>query len=191
MDSRYNEKVEPIILAFDGMFVREKKELNIQNFFLSNFCSVTQLCPTLCNPWTAACQPSLYFTISQTLLKHMSIELGTPSSHLILCHPLLLLPSIFPSIRVFSNESALCIRWPKYWRFSSSPSNQYLGLISFRIDWSDLLLSKGLLTVFYNTTVQKHQFFGTQPSLSIIFTKVLDPRGRVWLLLFIVLFKAL
>ena len=147
MDSRYNEKVEPIILAFDGMFVREKKELNIQNFFLSNFCSVTQLCPTLCNPWTAACQPSLYFTISQTLLKHMSIELGTPSSHLILCHPLLLLPSIFPSIRVFSNESALCISWPKYWSFtfSISPSNEYSGLISFMVDWLDLLAVQGTL----------------------------------------------
>ena len=92
-------------------------------------------------PWTEACQASLPFTISQSLLKLMSIELVMPSNHLILCCPLLLLPSIFPSIRVFSNESVLCIRWPKYWSFSFSisPSNKYSGLISFRIDWLDLL----------------------------------------------------
>ena len=90
-------------------------------------------------PWTAACQASLSFTISWSLLKLMSIESVMPSNHLILCHPLLLLPSIFPSITVFSNESALHIRW--YWSFSISisPSNEYLGLISFRIDWFDLL----------------------------------------------------
>ena len=92
-------------------------------------------------PWTEACQASLPFTISQSLFKLMSIELVMPSNHLILCCPLLLLPSIFPSIRVFSNESVLCIRWPKYWSFSFSisPSNKYSGLISFRIDWLDLL----------------------------------------------------
>ena len=92
-------------------------------------------------PWTEACQGSLPFTISQSLLKLMSIELVMPSNHLILCCPLLLLPSIFPSIRVFSTESVLCIRWPKYWSFSFSisPSNKYSGLISFRIDWLDLL----------------------------------------------------
>ena len=91
-------------------------------------------------PWTAACQPSLSFTISQSLLKLMSIELMMPFSHLILCHPLLLLLSIFPSIRVSSNESALHIRWPKYWNFSFNinPSSEYSGLISFRIDWFDL-----------------------------------------------------
>ena len=91
---------------------------------------------------TAACQASLSFTISQSLLKLMSIESVIPSNHLILCHPLLLLPSIFPSIRVFSNESALRIKWPKYWSFSfcNSPSNEYSGLISFRIDWLDLLV---------------------------------------------------
>ena len=83
-------------------------------------------------PWTAARQASLSFTISRSLLKVTSIESVMPSNHLILCHSLLLLPSIFPSIRVFSNESALCIRWPKYWGFSISPSNQYSGLISFR-----------------------------------------------------------
>ena len=90
-------------------------------------------------PWTAACQASLSFTISQSFLKLMSTESVMPSKHVILCHPLLLLPSTFPSIRVFSNESALRIRWPKYWSFSISPSNAYSGLISFRIGGFDLL----------------------------------------------------
>ena len=92
-------------------------------------------------PWTAAHQASLSITISRSLLKLMSIDLVIPSNHLILCHPLLLLPSVFPSIRVFSNESALHIRWPKYWSFSFiiSPSNEYSGLIFFRINWFDLL----------------------------------------------------
>ena len=91
-------------------------------------------------PWTAACKASLSFSVSQWLLKLMFIESVMPSNHLILCHPLLLLPSIFPSIRVFSNESALHIRWPKYWSFSFniSPSNECSGLISFRMDWFDL-----------------------------------------------------
>ena len=105
------------------------------------FSSVAQSCLTLCNPWTAARQASLFITKSWSLPKLMSIKLVTPSNHLILCHPLLLLPSIFPSIRVFSNESALRIRWPKYWSFSFniSPSNEHPGLISFRMDWVDLL----------------------------------------------------
>ena len=92
-------------------------------------------------PWTAAPQASLSITNSQSLLKLTSIELVMPSNHLILCCLLLLLPSIFPSIRVFSSESVLCIRWPKYWSFSFniSPSNVYSGLISFRMDWLDLL----------------------------------------------------
>ena len=103
-------------------------------------------CQTLAVPGTAACQVSLSITNSWSLLKLMSIELVMPSRHLILCHPLLL-PSIFPSIRVFSNESALCIRWPKYrsFSFSISPSNEYSGLISFRIDWLDLLAVQGTL----------------------------------------------
>ena len=88
---------------------------------------------------------SLSITNSQSFFKLMSIELVMPSNHLILCHPLLLLPSIFPSIRVFSNESVLCIRWPKYWSFSISPSNEYSGLISFRKDWLDLLAVQGAL----------------------------------------------
>ena len=92
-------------------------------------------------PWTAACQASQSFTISQSLLKLISIESMIPSNHLILCRPLLLLVSVFPSIRIFSSESAVHIRWPKYWSFSLSfsPSNEYSGLISFRIDWFDLL----------------------------------------------------
>ena len=99
------------------------------------------------SPWTAAHQASLSITNSQSLLKLMSIKLVMPSNHLILCHPLLFLPSIFPSIRVFFNESALHIRWPKYWSFSFSisPSNEYSGLISFRIDWLDLLAVQGTL----------------------------------------------
>ena len=98
-------------------------------------------------PWTAARQASLSITNSQSLLKLMPIESVMPSIHLILCHPLLLLPSIFPSIRVFSNESTLRIRWPKYWSFSFniSPSNEYTGLISFRMDWLDLLAVQGTL----------------------------------------------
>ena len=118
-------------------------------------------------PWTAAHQASLSFTLSRSLLKLMSIESVMPSSHLILCHLLLLLPSIFPSIRVFSNESALCIRWPKYWSFSFSisPSSEYSGPISFRRTGWISLQSKGLSRVFSNTTAPKLQFFCTQPSL--------------------------
>ena len=101
-------------------------------------------------PWTAAHQASLCFIISWSLPKLMSIELVMPSDHLILCCPLLLLPSICPSIRVFSNESAICIRWPKYWSFrlSISPSNEYSGLISFRIDWFDLAAQQTLRSLF-------------------------------------------
>ena len=118
-------------------------------------------------PWTAARQASLSITNSWSLPKLVSIESVMPSNHLILCHPLLLLPSIFPSIKVFSNQSAFHIRWPKYWSFSFniSPSNEHPG-------WSPLgwtgwisLQSKGLSRVFSNTTVQKHQFFSAQLSL--------------------------
>ena len=109
--------------------------------------SVAQSCPTLCTPWTAACQASLSITNSQSLLKLTSIEWVMSSKLLILWHPRLLLPSIFSSIRVFSNESILHIRWPKYWSFSFSisPSNEYSGLVSFRIDWLDLLAVQGTL----------------------------------------------
>ena len=101
-------------------------------------------------PWTAARQASLSITNSQSLFKLMSIESVMPSNHLILCHPLLLSPSTFPSIRVFFNESVLCIRWPKYWSFSFSisPSNEYSGLISFKIDWFDFLAVQGTLKTF-------------------------------------------
>ena len=119
-------------------------------------------------PWTPAHQASLSITNSWSLFRFMSIESVMPSNQLILCHPLLLLSSIFPSIRVFSNESALRIRWPKYWSFSFniSPSNDHPGLISFRMDWLDLLVVQGTLSrVFSNTTVQKHQFFSTQVAL--------------------------
>ena len=105
-------------------------------------------------PWTAACQASLPITNAWSLLKLMSIESVMPSNHLMLCCPLRLLPSIFPSIRVFSNESALCIRWPKYWSFSFniSPSNEHPGLLSFRMDWLDLLAVQGTL----KSLVQHH-----------------------------------
>ena len=117
--------------------------------------------------WVAACQASLSFTISWSLLKLMSIESLMLSNHLILCRPLLLLPSIFPSIRVFSSESVLHVRRPKYWSlsFSISPSNEYSGLISLELTGLISSQSKGLSRFFSNTTVRKHQFFGTQPSL--------------------------
>ena len=134
-------------------------------------------------PWTAACQASLFITSSGSLLKLMSIELVMPSDHLILCCPFLLLPLIFPSIRVFSNESVLRIRWPKYWSFSFSisPSNEYSGLFPLGLTGWISLQSKGLSIVFSNTTVQKHQFFGAQLSLwsnSHIHTRPLE---KPWL----------
>ena len=118
-------------------------------------------------PWTAACQASLSNINSRSLPKLMSIELVMPSNHLILCSPLLLPPSIFPSIGVFSRESALRIRWPKYWSFSFniSPSNESSGLISFRMDWLDLLTVQGTMKSSSTTMVKRHQFFGAQLSL--------------------------
>ena len=126
--------------------------------------SHVQLFATL---WTAACQASLSINNSRSSFKLMSIDSVMPSNHLILCHPILLLPSIFSSIRVFSNESALRIRWPKYWSFSFSISlsNEHPGLICFRMDWWISLQSKGLSRVFSNTTVQKLQFFCAELSL--------------------------
>ena len=108
-------------------------------------CLVAQLCPTLCNLMDCSMLGFPVFTVSRSLFKLMSIESVMPSNQLILCHPLLLLPSIFPSFRVFSNESALCIRWTKHWSFSISPSNEYSGLISFWIDWFNLLAFQGTL----------------------------------------------
>ena len=126
--------------------------------------SVAQSCPTLWEP--AVRQASLSITNSWGLLKLMSTTSVLPSQYLILCHPLLLSPSVFPSIRVFSNELVLCIRWPKYCSFSFriGPSNENSGMISFRIDWLDLLAVKGAQE-FSNTTIQKHQLFGAQLSL--------------------------
>ena len=108
-------------------------------------CLVPKLCPTLCNPMNRSTPGLLVHPNSQSSLRLTSIESVMPSSHLILCRPLLLLPSIFPSIRVFSNESVLRIRWPKYWSFSIHPSNEYSGLIFFRMDWLDLLAVQGTL----------------------------------------------
>ena len=119
--------------------------------------SVVQLFAT---PWTVACQAFLSINNSQSLLQLMSIESVMPSNHLILCRPLLLLPSIFPSIRAFSNQSVLRIKWPKYWSFSFSisPSNEYLGLISFRMDWLDLLAVQGTLKSL-------HQHYSSKASI--------------------------
>ena len=124
---------------------QEKKSVKV----ISQFSSVQSLSRVqlFVTPWTAACQASLSINSSQNLFKLMPIESVMPSNHLILCRPLLLRPSIFPSVRVFSNESAVCIRWPKYWSFSFriNPSSEYSGLISFRMDWLDLLVVQGIL----------------------------------------------
>ena len=135
---------------------------------LHQFSSVQSLScvQQLVTPWTAARRASLSITNSWSLLKLMSIESVMPSNHIILCRPLLLLPPIFPSIRVFSNESALHIRWPKFWCFSFniSPFNEHPGLISFRMDWLDLLAVQGTLKSLFQYHSSKHQFFGAQLS---------------------------
>jgi len=139
-------------------------------------------------PWTAARPASLSFTISRNLLKLMSIELVIPSNHFILCHPLLLLPSILPSIRVFSNELTICISWPKYWSFSFSisPSNEYPGLISFRIDWFDLLAVQGALKSLFQhhspkaSILGRSAFFMFQRFNSHIHTCLLE-KPELWL----------
>ena len=120
-------------------FIKSTDHQTVYFIELIQFSSVTQSCLTLCDLWTAAHQASLSIINSWSFLKLMSIELVMPSNHLILCHPLLFLISIFPSNRVFCNESVLCITWSKYWNFSISPSIEYSGLISLRIDWFDLL----------------------------------------------------
>ena len=128
-------------------------------------------CPVVSNslwpPWTAACLAYLSFTISWSLFKLTFLESMMPSNHHILWHPLFLLPSIFPNIRVFSNVLALCLRWPTYWSFSfsNSPSNEYSGMISSRMNCVLSLQSKGLSGVFSNSLFQKHQFFSSQLSL--------------------------
>ena len=134
-------------------------------FQITYFLLCVQLFATL---WTAVCQASLSFTISWSLLRFISIEWVIPSNHFILWCPLLLWPSSFPNIRVrvFSNESALHIRWPRYPSFSFCPSNEYSGLISFRIDWFDLLDVQGTLkSLLQHHSLQKHHFFDAQPSL--------------------------
>ena len=126
-------------------------------------------------PWTTAHQTSLSFTISQSLLKLMSIESAMPSNDLILCHPFLLLPSVFPNIRLFFNQSALCIRWPKYWSFSFSiiPSNDYSGLISFRMDWLDLLFQGTLKILLLHYSLKASILW---PSAWIPFSSPLKPQ---------------
>ena len=121
--------------------------VSLQTFSRPCWCSVAKSCPTSATPWTTGCQASLSFTISQSLLQLMHTESVMPSNHLLLFHPLLFLPSIFPSIGICSNELALLIRWPKYWSFSFniSPSNEHPGLITFRMDWLDLLAVQGTL----------------------------------------------
>ena len=130
------------------------------------FSSVAQSCPTFCNPMDCSMPGFSVITNSWSLLKLMSIESVMPSNHLILCHLLLLLSSIFPSISVFSNDSALHIRWPKYWSFgfNISPSNEHLGLISFRMDWLGLLAVQGTLKSLFQHN-SKHQYFSIQFSL--------------------------
>ena len=134
-------------MLFDSILVTLGPATAILSTFASSSVQSLSCVRLFVTPWTAARQASLSITNSWSLLKLMPIKLVMPSNHLILCHPLLFLPSIFPSIRVFSNESVLCIRWPKYWSFSFSisPSNEYSGLISFRMDWLDLLTVQGTL----------------------------------------------
>ena len=127
-------------------------------------------------PWTGAPQDPLYSTISQTLLKFMSIEGLVPSNHLIFCHPLLFLSSIFSSIRVFSNKSAFCITCPKYWSFSISPSSEYSGLISFRINWFDLLAVQGT----FKNLLQHHSLKASVLQCSAFF--MYNSHIRMWLL---------
>ena len=142
--------------------------INVYQYQCTPFSSVQSLSHVrlFATPWIAVRQASQSITNSRSLPKLMSIESMMPSSHLILCHILLLLPPILPSTRVFSNESTLCMRWPKYWSFSLSisASSEHPGLISFRMDWLISLQSKGLSRDFFNTTLQKHQFFGVQLS---------------------------
>ena len=159
----------PNLITSTKMYLLNKVSFPQIRYWREGFQSVQLLsCVQLFEiQWIAAPQASLSITHSCSLLKLMSIELVMPSNHLILCHPLLLPPLIFPSIRVFSNESVLHIKWPKYWSFSFSisPSKEYSGLIFFRIDRLDVFAVKGTLKIFSNTTIQKHQFFSAQPTL--------------------------
>ena len=157
----------PVASESKDKSVKWNKNCSETEMFISiQFSSVAQSC-LFATPWTAAHQASLSIPNSQCLLKLMPPESVMPPNHLILCDPFLLRPSIFPSTRVFSNESVLPIGWPKYWSFSFniSISNEYSGPISFRMDWLDLLAVQGTLKRVFNTTVQKHQFFRAQVSL--------------------------
>ena len=148
------------------MFTRISEKSVLYNTIYSSVQLLTRV-RLLATPWTAARQASLSITNSWSLLKLLSIASVMPSNHPILCCPLLLLPSIFPSIRVFSNESVLHVRWPKFWSFifRISPSNEYSGLISFRLDWLDLLPDQGTLKSLLQHHSSKHQFFSIQLSL--------------------------
>ena len=128
------------------MFNTISRKHNVSDITMNSLLNMLLLSGLLFGtPWKAACQVPLSFTVCLSLLKLISIESVMPSNHHILCHPLLFLPSVFPSIRVFSKESALCVKWPKYWSFSTSPSNEYSELISFTIGWLDLLAVQGTL----------------------------------------------
>ena len=160
------------IILTDVFFLFHKKH---SKFAVVQSLSLVQLFATPC---TAACQASLSFSISWNMVKLMFIELVISSNHLILCHPLLLQPSTFPSIRVFSNELVLCIRWPKYWSFSFSisPSNEYSGLISFRMDWLDLIVVQGTLKSLFQYQSSKALTFW----LSALF--IVQSHIHTWLL---------
>ena len=154
--------------AFGKLVSSEARHLhNISTRLASSVQSIHSVISDLCDPRTAACQASMSITNSRSPPKPMSSELVMPSNHFIFCHPLLLLPSIFPSIRVFSNESALCMRWPKYWSFSFniSPSNEHAGLISFRMSWLDLLAVQGTL----KSLLQHHSSKASIPRHSAFF----------------------
>ena len=176
-------EINPHILVIAIIYTWTSKKANIEDWIVLNpahcyLCvvvhSLSRVWP-FATPWTAACQDSMFFTISWSLLKLMSIESMMPSNHLILCRPLLLLPSIFPSIRVFSNESALHIRWSKYWSFSFSisPSNEHSRLISFRMDWLDLFAVQGTLKSLlqhHSSVLQRSAIFIVQLSHSYMTT---------------------
>ena len=159
--SSFIKKKKKIVLRTEKMELKQSED-RICCFVVVQLLS----CRLFETPQTVACQASLSFTIFQSLLKLMSVESMMPFNHLILCFPLLLLPSVFPSIRIFPNESAVHIRW-LYWsfNFSISPSNKYSGLISLGLICLICLQSKGLSKVFSSTIISKHQFFGVQPSL--------------------------
>ena len=147
------------------MYNKMDPQINREQIVHDYCCSVAKSRLTFCNPMDCSTPtfPALHYLLEfAQIYVHWVGDAIQPSRP---CHPLLLLPSIFPSIRVFSNESLLCIRWPQYWSFSISPFNEYLGLTSFKIDWFDLLVSKGLSRVFSSTTIRKHQFIGAQPFL--------------------------